>query len=508
MFDRFNVGAGARPEGDPKNGRTRHGGNIRGTIDKLDYLHDLGVTTLLLSPIFKNAPDGYHGYSITDFLSTDPRLGTMDDFRELVGKAHERGMRVLLDLPLNYAASVFDYSGDSKWVPLDQPAKQIDHWNYDIQPAVLQSPEHYALHGVLDNWDDPDQQENADFPPFLRRFNLGNSPTQEILIGIAQFWLQQTDIDGYRLDAYKHMPSAFRKNLVQEMGDYAASLGKKNFMLLGEIMSGNHEEIARYLREIPHLYNYPDFYRTVLHYNQGVFQGLLALHGQAGADRLIDAFWESYRHFGDKLLGMLRFMDTHDTFRYLKDPSIPAVSLRPALAYVWASMGIPIIDWGTEQGMRQIGNDTHYDPGNRGDQFDRGQYKPEAAPGDETNPGHMFDSSSPLFGWVAALNAARKKLYPLRHGMEWPRYGEKDGRIFAFSRIHGDEEVVVVINTSPEPRYATFPVDSNITPPNTVLADVLDPQYTTRADGSDQGSVVMVVVPPYSARYLVRRQAQ
>ncbi|HCY40085.1 MAG TPA: alpha-amylase, partial [Prolixibacteraceae bacterium] len=76
---------------------SRHGGDIRGIINQFDYLQDLGITTVWLNPVQKNGPNTYHGYAITDFYAVDPRYGTNDEYIEMIDKAHDRGMKVVMD---------------------------------------------------------------------------------------------------------------------------------------------------------------------------------------------------------------------------------------------------------------------------------------------------------------------------------------------------------------------------------------------------------------------------
>jgi glycosidase len=133
MADRFENGSTANDEGgltggrlttgsDPTDKAFYHGGDLRGLINKLDYIQGLGTTAIWMTPSFKNKPvqgtagaesAGYHGYWITDFTQIDPHLGTNADLNELIGKAHKRGIKVFFDIITNHTADVLDYpAGD------------------------------------------------------------------------------------------------------------------------------------------------------------------------------------------------------------------------------------------------------------------------------------------------------------------------------------------------------------------------------------------------------------
>src|SRR6185312_5066179 len=122
VLDRFNKGEGAKPHGDPKSGTSRHGGNLRGVIERLAYIKASGVTTILLSPVTMSVPEAYHGYAPIHFLAVDPRLGSMADLKELVTKAHELDLRVGLDWVINHSGPVFEYAdGKTQWTGDGKP---------------------------------------------------------------------------------------------------------------------------------------------------------------------------------------------------------------------------------------------------------------------------------------------------------------------------------------------------------------------------------------------------
>ena len=178
MADRFQNGSTANDKGgltggrlttgsDPTDKAFYHGGDLRGLIDKLDYIQGLGTTAIWMTPSFKNKPvqgtpgaesAGYHGYWITDFTQIDPHLGTNADLKELIGKAHKRGIKVFFDIITNHTADVLDYPAEDYSGP---------DGNQSI-PYVSKADEPYR-DAAGHPFDDRDYASGNTFPPGGRR---------------------------------------------------------------------------------------------------------------------------------------------------------------------------------------------------------------------------------------------------------------------------------------------------------------------------------------------------
>ena len=503
MVDRFSRGSNPQPVGDPKDGATRHGGDIPGIIDRLDYLKDSGVTTLMLTPVAMNLPAAYHGYAPIQLLAIDPHMGTMADFKKLVAEAHARGMRVVLDLVVNHSGPVFEYQGNPQWSGQQDVPKPISEWNYDFKPADLAKPEHFTRAGVIRDWNDPQEVVRGDFPPNLRHYATDDPATQEMLIHVASWWIKEADIDGLRLDAIKHVAPAFLPRFYAEVRSYAAKLGKDKFLLLGEVSTGVDGELASYMgpKGLDSAYNYPAYRRENY-----------ALHGRAPTAQLESSYKSNLAAFGDQITGMLlRFLDNHDVSRFLRDGEYVGV-LKVALAFVLFTTGVPLVYYGTEQAFRQnIGSldpeqagATYPDPGNREDMFPGGLFKSDSSRGDK------FDRTAPTYQFLSKLASLRKSIPALRRGSQYVRWSDPNGPgIYAFSRVYEGQEVLVVLNTAGETRSAEMWVDANLTPAGTALSDALDPAYAAKAVAPDGGgSKVTVEVPAQGVRVLVRGGAK
>ncbi|MFA6030586.1 MAG: alpha-amylase family glycosyl hydrolase [Elusimicrobiota bacterium] len=714
VIDRFGRAAPYMTWGDPADGRTRHGGNIRGLIERLDYLQNLGVQHILINPVTMSPPAGYHQYWPVHFMAVDPQIGTMADFKELVAEAHKRGMTVILDWIANHAGPVLEYEGgykfgapkpikkmnypikpvelqdrkgSSNWFDemLGGPAKRVaesnwlllqsipgikglkvergrhyfvngDQWGirleaagdadiqvirealkpylhsgaaisvycngfllyalydgnesdasrqpdprmerhqkpkglldalrgglakrfaaangealrkipgvtaaeavkdylwiideqewgfridiardadlrevvkalepyrYDGVPiAVFRSVEdgpllqyamsgggqnthlhpeaeeppnpvnqHFHRRGSIDDWNNHEQVMNGDFPGGLNQLATENPSTQDILLTVAKWWMKETDIDGYRLDTYMHVNPAFWSRFFKEVREYAGKLGKKNFLILGELYHGDPNALKPELGNgrLDAAYNYPAY-----------FWDEAALHGQAPTSILEQSFRQIGAALGRGINYLVRFLDNQDKPRFLR-PNDPVGILKVALAYTLMTVGIPYVYYGTEHAFRQNpGVDLGMD-GYREDMFPEGKFKTPSSKGDN------FDPKDPVYQHLRAMADIRKAHPALRRGEQFVRWSDPNGPgIFAFSRILGDEEVVVVLNTADAARSAEMWVDAKLTPPGTELVDAMNPGNDYRSYAKDGGSKLYVNIPPHGVRILVRRKS-
>ncbi|MBI3296548.1 MAG: hypothetical protein HYZ75_00170 [Elusimicrobia bacterium] len=494
MADRFARSKRGFGLGDPKSGTSRHGGDIQGIIEKLDYIKASGVTAIILSPVTMGIPEAYHGYAPTQLLAVDPHLGTMADYKKMVAEAHKRGIKVIMDLVMNHTGPIFEYKEGSKFQ--SQGRKEIGERTELLGPEDL-IDEDFTRRGVIDDWNNHDQATHGDFPPNYRHLDTERPETQEKLIKLANWWIKETDVDGVRLDAIRHMDSGFVIRFAREVKHYAASLGKKNFLMLPENSTGVDGDLVRDMAlGMDSGYNYPEFRRQQR-----------ALHGRAPTRELENSFQTALGALAGTLSRIVRFIDLHDTYRFLRQGE-PESLLRVAFAFLLFSTGIPLVYYGTEQAFRQYtdsmdaeGPAAPADPQNREDMFAEGEFKSESSKGDK------FDVESASFKALGRLAQVRKDLAPLRRGKQYIRWSDTWGAgIYAFSRIHAGEEVLVVMNTSGEARSAEMFVDSRITPADSQLGDALDAGYGAKTfAGAEGGSKVRVSVPAHGVRVLVRR---
>lgn len=179
----------------------RHGGDLEGIRQHLDYFTDLGVTALWLTPVLENdrpADDGkfstYHGYATTDYYRVDPRFGTNEDYRQLVDEAHQKGLKVVMDM-------IFNHCGDYHPWNLDIPSKDwFNYPGYGLQTS-------YKLTPVLDPYGSKvDKAETTDgwFVASMPDLNQRNPHVMRYLIQNSEWWIETIGIDGIRMDTYPY----------------------------------------------------------------------------------------------------------------------------------------------------------------------------------------------------------------------------------------------------------------------------------------------------------------
>jgi glycosidase len=511
LLDRTDPDAHAAP--DPvawaASGMRFQGGTLRGLTSKLNYLRDLGVTVLWVGPVWRQRPDleTYHGYGIQNFLDVDPRFGSLQDLRDMVDAAHALGLSVLLDVIYNHSGDNWYYddggSPSSELPYRYRPPYPIHGWrgsNGSSQPSIeseddgvwpleLQALEHYTRAGAIGRWDpepweDPLHPENefrrGDFFS-LKDLNLERNETLSALIRVYQYWIALSDCDGFRIDTVKHLSWEASRNFCGSIREFAESIGKENFLLLGEVTGG--ASLTR---------SYLDVFGRNIDAALDIGDPAGRLTEIAKGLRPAEAFFEQFR--GHDALGSHRetgryhvsILDDHDMVGREKrrfSAGNTADSRYAQVAHVvgmqLTTLGIPCIYYGTEQAFDGAASD--HVPGSGEGHEDR--YIREAMFGGSfgamrTAGCHFFDPSHPTYQRIAAIaairNAPDRVGTALRRGRQYQRETSFLGRPFtlpdqgelaAWSRILHDQEVLVALNThGTEPRGAEITVDRNLHP--------------------------------------------
>ncbi len=490
------------------------GGTIEGIQSKLDYLQGLGITGLWLNPVFKQRADlqTYHGYAIQNFLDIDPRFGTVQDLRDLIDDAHDRGMVVILDVVFDHTANNWFYgpdltgiveqslpyryappysfagwrSGDGKLVEQIQ-SKEDGCW-----PEELQRIEAYNRCGAIVNWNSQDPLDpNAEFRRGdffdLKKLNGYDHETLEAIIKCYKYWIAVTDCDGFRIDAAKHVPKDICQKFSFAIYRYAQSIGKLNFMLVGEITDNLIS--SKYLSLFGSVFDRA--LTAVLDINQSPN---LITGAAKGTIEPLDYF---KRYFLNSELSKymqsgkmhVSILDDHDMSCRSQKERFGAHNETPhrywqsahAVAILLTTPGIPCIYYGTEQAFD--GNEGYHDYSIEPSRFGEDRYVREGMFGGsfgafETTGCHFFNPDHPTYLRIAAIARLRNGNdyigRTLRLGICYPRetsYCDYPfampgaGELFAWSRILSDHEVVMVLNTNGiESRGANVTIDEVIHP--------------------------------------------
>jgi glycosidase len=394
MPDRFHPGSGRdwRP--------TRalddvQGGTLRGVLHQLDYLVDLGVNCLWLTPIF---PDHtHHGYHATDYFTVNPRLGTMEDVRELVEKAHELGLRLLLDFAANHCGS-------------GHPA---------FQAALARQDSEYHDWFIWERW--PDRYATFYNVQDLPKLNVSNPDVRKYLLDAALFWLTDVGFDGLRLDHANGVPLDFWTEFRR-----AIKSQKPEAWLFGEAI----EPPDRQLRYAGRLDGLLDFLLNQKLRDTFAF-GTLPLSTFAG-------FLQEHERFFPAEFSRPSFLDSHDMDRFSFVARGDPRRLKLAAVCQFTLSGQPIIYYGTETG---VGQDVAIHQVNSLGMVEARQLM--------TWEG---DQDGDLLSFYRSLIRFRQEHPVLASGRLRTLHVNDETQTFSYAREAGGDRVVVALNLSEEPR--------------------------------------------------------
>ncbi|HXY49267.1 MAG TPA: alpha-amylase family glycosyl hydrolase [Terriglobales bacterium] len=490
-------------------GGTWQGGTINGLKSKLGYLKRLGITALWVSPVFRQVAfePSYHGYGIQNFLDVDPHFGTRGDLRDFVRAAHDHGIYVILDIVAHHTGNVFTYEPDRylvhdaatgrtyhdpRWDGKTYPVRGLNDRNGEpsvdqenrrgleaswpdgaVWPREFQSLGKFRRNGKITNWDySPEYLEGDMFA--LKTLNLWaeqEGQSRQISSGLAClvlvycFWIAYADIDGFRIDAAKHMGVQALRSFCDTIREFAESLGKERFLLVGEIGGGREQawevvqqtglDAALGIEDVP-----------------GALERMVCGAGNPHDYFSIFQNWilddtAQHRWYRNKVVTLV---DDHDQIRkggskmrFCGDPRHRGLAFN-VVATQLTTMGIPCIYYGTEQEFDSGGRPSGLDLVLRENMFG-GDFG-----GKCTRGHHFFDESAPLYQALSRLAHLRQDLLLLRRGRQMLHQISGDGTSFGFphimgdkmlaivswSRIFIDQEVLIAFSTDPEHTLSVY----------------------------------------------------
>jgi alpha-amylase len=527
-----------------------HGGDWRGIEDRLDYIQGLGVTAIWISPIVKNVEtdagvDGYHGYWQQDFTRLNPHFGDLASLRRMVNAAHERGIKVILDIVLNHMGQLFYYDinlngqpdervggsgpviaptkpdgtptspvfhvneydpdydsrGVQAWTSLGEAGPAPILFAYDPatnhmppEPEIFQEARAYNRRGRVWDYAIDEQVLKGDFPGGLKDINTEDPDVRQALVDVFVRWVELTDLDGFRIDTLKHVEHEFWQTWTPQVRARLAAKGKRNFFMFGEAFDGRDDLVGSFTfnEEVDSAFYFPQYYSVIrdVFQNGGPTQSIQTLFDQrlqAGGNYGTTPHTNGIGIPPNKAL--VNFLDNHDVGRFLYFRNDVA-ALQNALLFLMTEDGIPCVYYGTEQNFAG-GND----PANREDLWKSG-----------------YDQSGATYAFLSRLTRIRRGYPALTHGdlkIVWSSdrvADEPDAGIIAFERTGGDAGTayaLVVINTNANhdssPAFNGAPMLTS-QPGGTQLVNVLDPTeiVTVNAD-----STLDVSVPATSGKIFV-----
>lgn len=301
-------------------GRERHrghlGGTLQGILDKLDYLQDLGVNTLYLTPVFESASN--HKYNIGDFYAVDPRFGSNEALAALVREVHRRGMRILLDVVLH--ASGIEFFAFQDLLARGVESAYVDWYQVDGFPLRLENPPNYRSWGYVYN---------------LPKFDLANPRVRDYLLDVLVYWIREVGIDGWRLDTADEVSHNFWREARRRV-----KAANPEALLVGEVWYDARPWLGG------------DQLDTVMNYS---FHGAVAdffargtLTARQFSQRLA---WTRGRYRWPAWQILWNLIGSHDTARFLTEAGGDVARVRLAVLFQFTYPGVPYIYYGDEVGM-------------------------------------------------------------------------------------------------------------------------------------------------------------
>ena len=368
-------------------------GDLRGIIEHMDYVHSLGIDVLYMTPIFKS--NSSHKYDTIDYYQIDPSFGTAEDLKELVQKAHEYGMKVVMDAVFNHTGKEFFAFEDI--LEKGNKSKYLDWYFIDELPL---------------------KSERGEIPNFkcfgyyggMPKLNLKNPEVEKFITDVACYWIRECDIDGWRMDVGDEISHFFWKNFRK-----AVKAVKKDMLIIGEIWhyAGDFLEGD----EWDTVMNYP-FYLNMI--------DLLA-----DEKITVSQFIQNLGYLKGRLNKkcyplMWNLIDSHDTARFLHLCKNNKKKQHLAAAFQLLLPGMPMIYYGDEYAM----------PGGNDPDCRRGMYWDE-----EYQDKEMFE-------WYKQLLQVRKKYKCIVEGELIEAITKDEEETIVLIRKNGEETMALIFNCS------------------------------------------------------------
>lgn len=325
----------------------RHGGDLQGIANHLDYVEQLGMTAIWLNPIQENnmPQSSYHGYAITDYYQVDSRFGSNDEFKRLTDQCHSRGIKMIMDM-------VFNHCGTSHWWMNDLPMNDwINQW-----PEFTRS--NYRLSTVADPYvsqSDLDLSTKGWFDSSMADLNLKNPLLLNYLIQNSIWWIEFAGLDGIRQDTYpypdKHGMAQWAKRVLEEY---------PNFNIVGEAWISQASKLCYWQKDFPNRDGFNSHLPSLMDFpmQEAIVKALNEKPSwDTGLMRLYDVLADD--HLYPAPLNMVTFGENHDVGRLLYMLKGNLGSLKMAMAFMATTRGIPQLYYGTELLMDGNGFDGH-----------------------------------------------------------------------------------------------------------------------------------------------------
>jgi len=389
-----------------------YGGDLRGIIDKLPYLEDLGINAIYLTPIFKSSSN--HKYNTNDYMEIDSDFGTKEDLKELVNKAHEKGMKIVLD-------AVFNHSGEEFFAFKDllekQEESQYKDWFHvkkfpiDFEKIVKINKKKGWKDWYIDDKTGEDILPYHTFAhtPYMPKLNTENKELKDYLLKVAKYWIEEFDIDGWRLDVANEVDHGFWRDFRKAVKEV-----KKDAYIVGEIWHDSSPWLQG--DQYDAVMNYAFTYSCIRYFAKN------EINTKAFREMLAGILVRYSQQVNEVMLNLL---DSHDTARFLDKSDFDLEQLKLAELMMFTFVGAPMLYYGTEIAM--TGGD---DP--------------------DCRKAMIWEDKK----WNKELLAYIKKLIEIRKTNKALSHGDikliEHDKLMIFERTYEDSKILVIINNTKE----------------------------------------------------------
>ncbi|GAA4324618.1 glycoside hydrolase family 13 protein [Mucilaginibacter gynuensis] len=442
---------------DRNNPDLRHGGDLEGVAKHLDYIKDLGVTTVWFNPVQENKmPNGsYHGYAITDFYKIDQRYGSNEAFRDLTKTMHNKGMKVVMDMIFNHCGLAHPWMTDkpaADWINNPTKYVQTNHAKLTAMDPHAAKKEADVL---LNGW----------FVPDMPDLNQRNRHLATYLIQNSIWWIEYARIDGIRQDTYPYPDYAFMARWCKEVqAEYP------NFNIVGESWYGKSSETAWWQRnsvlnktntQLKTVMDFPLTFTADKGFNKENNEN----GGESsGLYQIFEVLAQDYLYADPK--NILTFLDNHDLGRFNRVEDKDLDRYKQAFAFLLTTRGIPQIYYGTEILMTGTKNE--------GD----GQIRKDFPGGWEGDKKDAFtatgrtDMQNEAFNYLQELLQWRKTSAPVIDG-KLIHYAPDNSNVYVYARIKDGKTVLVMLNGSSKDQTLDMDRFTDVTGKHTGGKDVI-----------------------------------
>lgn len=378
------------------------GGDLEGIIEKLPYLDELGINVIYMTPIFESPSN--HKYDTKDYYNIDPQFGDIETLKKLVKESHERGIKIVLDAVFNHCG--YEFFAFQDVVKNGEKSIYKDWFYIDSLPVVTKPHPNYETF-ANDVWTMP-------------KLRTSNPEVKEYLLNVAQFWMEDVEIDGWRLDVSNEVDHDFWREfrkVVKKLNSDALIVGEIWHDASPWLEGDQYDSVMNYLFKDA-LY---DFFakRTI---GVEIFDARLTKARMKYKDQA------SYT--------MFNLIDSHDTERFLTSSLENEERLKLAALFQFTYIGMPMIYYGTEIGM------TGYtDPDCR-----------------RTMIWDIKEQNQSLFNYYKRLITIRKANKPLTFGNFRTVIIDEINQIYGFSRSYNNENILIIINHSSRDQILKIPI--------------------------------------------------